>query len=332
MSTAARAVAREELAEMTAVAESALRHGGADALGTLGWEPGPLTCETDRRVAAALFRASGRALAVTPALGRLAAAALRGAPPGAMLATAPRSGDPADPPAGRVALTGPTGLGAAATVVVLVGDELFLATGVEPRVPSSAALDLEAIEHGSVAASNMRPLGGGATMAPDLAGALGAARLALAHEILGACDAAMQLAVQHTRDRVQFGSPIGTFQALQHVLAEAESQRVGLETACATTVADGIDGGAPPSVTLAGAHLKALAGRVGRAVMQATLQALGAIGFTEEHVHHRYLRRVLAADALFGPASTLVAELGLHALSTGRVWQQPVLIDRENER
>ena len=56
--------------------------------------------------------------------------------------------------------------------------------------------------------------------------------------------------------------------------------------------------------------VKALAGRVSRRVTQATLQVLGAVGFTWEHDHHRYQRRALTLDALFGSYHELVTVLG----------------------
>jgi len=56
--------------------------------------------------------------------------------------------------------------------------------------------------------------------------------------------------------------------------------------------------------------VKALAGRVSVRVAQATLQVLGAIGFTWENDHHRYQRRALTLDALFGSYRQLTGMLG----------------------
>ena len=56
------------------------------------------------------------------------------------------------------------------------------------------------------------------------------------------------------------------------------------------------------------ALLKALAGRTGHHVAQATLQVLGGIGFTEEHEHHHYEKRVLTLDALCGSREELARE------------------------
>jgi alkylation response protein AidB-like acyl-CoA dehydrogenase len=61
--------------------------------------------------------------------------------------------------------------------------------------------------------------------------------------------------------------------------------------------------------------LKALAGRTGRHVSQTTLQVFGAIGFTEEHEHHRYAKRLLTLDALCGSKDQLTREIGRTASS-----------------
>ena len=55
---------------------------------------------------------------------------------------------------------------------------------------------------------------------------------------------------------------------------------------------------------------KALAGRAGRRIAQHSLQCFGAIAFTDEHVHHRYSRRIHTLDAVFGSMYALERELG----------------------
>jgi alkylation response protein AidB-like acyl-CoA dehydrogenase len=133
----------------------------------------------------------------------------------------------------------------------------------------------------------------------------------------------MNLAVEHAGNRVQFGSPIGRFQAVQHLLAEAELQRQVLQTACAVAVRtpwyDEALAGLDPI------YLKALAGRCGRIVMQNSLQVLGAIGFTEEHEHHRFARRMLALDGLYGSSARLTEQIGADVRCSGRAWQSKVL-------
>jgi alkylation response protein AidB-like acyl-CoA dehydrogenase len=310
-----RSAARDELAEMTSAAESTLRRSGGNAgLAALGWEPTRLIDEDDRRVTAALFRGAGRTGATTPALGRLAAGMVDGAPADAGIGLA---GQPDAASGSLVLIWGPVGLLDAPTAVVLFADGIRLANGVRPAEHAVEAMD-SAVEHGWIELGTCALLADGSSGERLHHDVSRVARFAIAHEILGACDAAMRLAVDYAADRRQFGQPIGSFQAVQHILAEAECQRRALETACVVAVRTGPD-------RAGAAHLKALAGRCGRIVMESTLQVLGAIGFTEEHDHHRFYRRVLTLDGLFGSSFALATEIGAEAIMSRRVWQYPVM-------
>jgi len=66
------------------------------------------------------------------------------------------------------------------------------------------------------------------------------------------------------------------------------------------------------------AATKAFAGRAGRRVAQRALQVFGAIAFTDEHMHHRYSRRIHTLDALLGDPATLCTQLGGALVRTGR--------------
>jgi hypothetical protein len=109
---------------------------------------------------------------------------------------------------------------------------------------------------------------------------------------LGAAEGALDLALAHASTRVQFGKPIGSFQAVRHLLAWAR-------TDCAAVLevsrqAGSLDLAAPPHFD---EIAKALAGRNGRRACERALQVLGGIGFTAEHDHHHFHSRVLALDA-----------------------------------
>jgi alkylation response protein AidB-like acyl-CoA dehydrogenase len=112
---------------------------------------------------------------------------------------------------------------------------------------------------------------------------------------------------------VQFGQPIGTFQAVQHMLAGAEVQVRALRSGIELLVPRLHQLGDPATWRYL-ALLKALAGRTGHHVSQATLQVLGGIGFTEEHEHHRYAKRVLTLAALCGSKEQLAREIGRAAM------------------
>lgn len=138
-------------------------------------------------------------------------------------------------------------------------------------------------------------------------------RIAAAHEMLGAAEGALDLALEHAAVREQFGQPIGRFQAVRHLLAWASADLAAIEGVCRQAV---VLGGAAPDRW--DAIAKALAGRNGKRVCERALQVLGAVGFTDEHDHHHFHARVLALDVLLGSSSELARSLGAR-LRTGRV-------------
>ena len=137
-------------------------------------------------------------------------------------------------------------------------------------------------------------------------------RIAVSLEILGAAESAVEMSVQYAGDRRQFGSPIGTFQAIRHLLAWARTDLVAVEHVVAEAVR--LDDAAPPMYDEV---VKALAGRNGRRACERALQVLGGIGFTAEHDHHRFHSRVLAMDALLGTSAELTHDLGRWLRTTG---------------
>jgi hypothetical protein len=138
--------------------------------------------------------------------------------------------------------------------------------------------------------------------------ALARARLAVAHELVGASRQMLELARQHALDRTQFGQVIGKFQAVRHRLAEA---LIAIEAATAVLEAAWEDE-SPTTAALA----KALAGRGARTTARHCQQVLAGIGFTTEHDFHRYFRRVLVLDALLGTSRSLTKQFGVELLTT----------------
>lgn len=134
------------------------------------------------------------------------------------------------------------------------------------------------------------------------AAALRLARLALSCELIGASRAMLALARTHALERIQFGVPIASFQAVRHRLAET---LVAIETAQAAVDVAWLDDAAHHA-----AIAKALAGRGARTTAKHCQQVLAGIGFTAEHPFHRYFRRVLVLDEQFGSARVLTADLG----------------------
>ncbi len=140
-------------------------------------------------------------------------------------------------------------------------------------------------------------------------------RLTVATEIVDASRRMIELAREHALGRVQYGVPIASFQAVRHRLAES---LVAIETVAAGVDAAWLDE-APHHTVIA----KALAGRASRTAAQHCQQVLAGIGYTQEHPFHRFFRRVLLLDEMFGSSRILTRELGEELLRAKRL--PPVL-------
>ncbi|WP_433548127.1 acyl-CoA dehydrogenase family protein [Streptomyces sp. CA-294286] len=133
---------------------------------------------------------------------------------------------------------------------------------------------------------------------------------ALAAEQVGAAARALEITVQYTKDREQFGRPIGSFQAVKHRLADlyvlVEEAR---SLALAATAADA----APEPAAAA----KAACSEAYQKVAGEMIQLHGGIGITWEHPAHDHFKRAHSAAHLLGPAAShrrrLARLLGLDA-------------------
>ena len=136
-------------------------------------------------------------------------------------------------------------------------------------------------------------------------------QMALGWELAGCARAMLELAGRHALERVQFGRPIASFQAVRHRLAET---LVAVEAAEAVLESAEVDGG-----TELAAVAKAVAGRSARVAARHSQQVLAGIGFTADHPFHRHLRRTLVCDQLLGSARALTEDLGARMISGGRL-------------
>jgi len=126
-------------------------------------------------------------------------------------------------------------------------------------------------------------------------------RLMLAAELVGAAQAALDMAAAYAKERVQFGKPIGSYQAIKHQLANAwmgvDNARLSVLYATAA-----LDGSLPDArFACAVAEFTAIEG-----ALQSTrtaLQVHGGMGFTWEHDVHLYLKRAQHLAARLGGAS-----------------------------
>jgi alkylation response protein AidB-like acyl-CoA dehydrogenase len=117
-------------------------------------------------------------------------------------------------------------------------------------------------------------------------------------ESVGAMTRLVEITVDYAKARTAFGRPIGSFQALKHILADV-SFWAEVSTAAATAAAQAVADARPTASEIV-SIAKAYAGEAGTDVAQMCLQAHGGIGFTWEHDLHFYLRRLAADRVLYG--------------------------------
>ena len=127
-----------------------------------------------------------------------------------------------------------------------------------------------------------------------------AATLASA-EMLGAADHVLALTVQYAKDRVQFGKPIGSFQAVKHMLADALVDVEGMRSTAYYAAWCAAAG--DPERSLSASMAKAWCSDASRRVMAVGLQVHGGIGFTWEHDMHLYLKRAQLDQVSYGDAA-----------------------------
>ena len=125
---------------------------------------------------------------------------------------------------------------------------------------------------------------------------LAAAILALCADALGVMETAVDLTSDFLKTRKQFGRPIGSFQAIQHRMADLLTE-IEQARSAVWNLAGNLD---TPDRDRHIAATKSLVGRVALYVAEETIQLHGGIGMTEEYELAPLARRLLAADARFG--------------------------------
>jgi alkylation response protein AidB-like acyl-CoA dehydrogenase len=124
---------------------------------------------------------------------------------------------------------------------------------------------------------------------------------AIAAELVGIAQRALEWAVEYAKERKQFGRPIGAYQAVSHKCAQMLLETEGARSAAyyaAWTIEN-----EPDTAPLAASMAKAYASDAARNVTGASMQVHGGIGFTWEHDLHLWLKRAHTSAALFGDAA-----------------------------
>ena len=150
-----------------------------------------------------------------------------------------------------------------------------------------------------VAPVNAR-LGAAGEALPALRVAVDRATLAVSAEAVGALEALLQKTVEYSKTRKQFGTPIGSFQALQHRMADmfVQCQMARSIVIMAAMSLDSAD--SAQQKTRAVSAAKSRVGKAIKLVGQEAIQIHGGIGMTEELDVGHLFKRVTALDLLFG--------------------------------
>lgn len=122
--------------------------------------------------------------------------------------------------------------------------------------------------------------------------------VAVAADMVGTARRLLELSVDYAKERVQFDVPIGSFQAVQHKLADMALD-VERATAAVYYAAMALDAGDPDRHRAVHAA-KAAAGDAARRAAKDGIQTHGGIGYTWEHDLHLFIRRAYASEHLLG--------------------------------
>ena len=127
------------------------------------------------------------------------------------------------------------------------------------------------------------------------------AAVAVSAEMLGAAQRVLDMTVQYAKDRVQFGRPIGSFQAVKHrcadMLVDVEGMRSAVYYAAWCIAAESSDASSAASAA------KIWCSEAAARVMASGLQVHGGIGFTWEHDMHLFVKRAQLDQVSFGDTS-----------------------------
>src|SRR5215208_1496210 len=180
-------------------------------------------------------------------------------------------------------------------------DVIVLVEAGAPRVVAREDADVEPVDAIDPTRRYGRVRGDGPPLGGDLDGALGRAGAAVAAEVVGVCQRALDMTVAYVSERKQFGVPVGSFQAVGHRCAQMLLDTEGARSAAyfAAWAADA----APEQLAEASGLAGAAAGEAGIEVTGSAIQAHGGIGFTWEADVHWLFKRAQLDAALLGSAS-----------------------------
>ncbi len=147
--------------------------------------------------------------------------------------------------------------------------------------------------------------------------ALELAALARAMQMAGAADKVLATTVEYSKQRVQFGRSISTFQAIQHMLAELASCVAATIASAEAASRDAEEGGLVDGGSFSIAAAKTQASDFAQRICAISHQSMGAMGFTHEHILHHYTRRLWVWRRDFGSESFWGEKIGAAVAKAG---------------
>jgi len=177
-------------------------------------------------------------------------------------------------------------------IVLIDGEEGTLVERADAKVEPIDAID-PTRRYASVEANGGESLG-------DVSRGRDLIATAVAAELVGVSQRAMEMAVEYAKDRKQFDRQIGAYQAVSHVCAEMLKQVEGSRSLA--YYAGWAAAAAPDEFPLAASMAKAYASDAGWFTTSSSLQVHGGIGFTWEHDLHWFLKRAKTDGVLYGSA------------------------------
>ena len=202
--------------------------------------------------------------------------------------------------------------GVAADLILVVADDGASVTAVVPTDTGVTVSPLETVDGSRKFATVTFAGATGVPLEGEIAAAVTAAddRLGVAWVLdgIGAAEIALELALDYAKEREQFGKPIGSFQAVQHLCADMLraielGRAVGYFAAWACDAADATE--RHRAATMA----RAFAANDFYRVAANAIQVFGGIGFTWEHDIHLFYKRLLTLQLAGGTASDHLEEL-----------------------
>lgn len=182
------------------------------------------------------------------------------------------------------------------------GISLFLVDAHSPGITLTPLVTMAYDHQCEIAFENVRVprenlLGEADKAWPIIAGLIQKAAVAKCAEMNGGADWAVQASVAYAKDRIQYGKPIGSYQAIQHYLADMWTD-AGLARRMTYYAAWKIDQGLP--FDLEASIAKAWVSEMYKQVSRMGIQIHGALGTTRDHDMGLYFQRARQAAVLFG--------------------------------